>query len=160
LQVSADSSFVDPMLNKTGIAGNSFEVNGLVRNAAYYWRVRVVKQSGASGWTPAWKFTVANSGAVGSQTPVAQRLTPTVPNALAISSCQNGAVQIALPKSGAYTLSIFSPNGQMACAAIRSSGPAGYAAVSFKNYKIPNGFYLMRLSMNGTSVSRRVFIVE
>jgi hypothetical protein len=160
LQVSADSSFVDPALYKTGITANSFEVSGLVRNVAYFWRVRVVKESGASGWTPMWKFTVANEGTVGSQMPIAGGLARAVPQALAISSCQNGAVQLSLPQSGAYSLSIFSANGQMVCAAIKNTGIAGYAAVPLKGYKIPKGFYVLRLSMRGMSVSRKVFIVD
>jgi hypothetical protein len=160
LQVATDTAFGTIKVNKTGITANSFDAPGLANGVKYYWRVRVIKESGAGGWTPAWEFTASRNGTVGNATPIFGKPAAAIPSALGLSLCQSGAVQIALPQSGAFELSVYSLNGQKACVPLAGIGAAGYCMVSLSQLGISKGFYLLRLSMGGKSVSGKVFMVN
>ena len=57
VQVSKNSNMSSPVVNQSGIAGTSFQVNGLENNTQYYWRVRAVNEAGAGDWSSVWNFT-------------------------------------------------------------------------------------------------------
>jgi hypothetical protein len=160
LQVATDSGFSKLTAEKTGIAANSFEVTGLAGNTVYFWRVRVTNTIGSSGWTTAWKFTVSNNGTVGSTTPIFGTPHPSHPRVLDLSPCSNGAVRIGLPQSGSFELSFYSLDGRKSCESLVKTGIAGYTTMTLTNLGLSNGYYVVRLSMRGISVSRKVFMVN
>jgi hypothetical protein len=50
LQVSVNSDFSSPILNVTGLTGNSDPMSGLTPGATYYWRESATNANGTSGW--------------------------------------------------------------------------------------------------------------
>ena len=57
LQVSADSMFVAPVVDHSGIRTISQTVTGLATNARYFWRVNAVNAAGTSEYSTVWRFT-------------------------------------------------------------------------------------------------------
>jgi ligand-binding sensor domain-containing protein len=56
LQVSADSGFLNLVVNQTGISGSSFTVGNL-SNKRYFWRVNATNARGTSAWSSVRSFT-------------------------------------------------------------------------------------------------------
>jgi hypothetical protein len=56
-QLSADSNFSSPMINKSGITSPMFDLIGLDRNRTYYWRINAANALGTSLWSPFRKFS-------------------------------------------------------------------------------------------------------
>ena len=60
VQVSTSPYFITSVLNETNITEASHTVEGLRHDTTYYWRVSVTDNTGTSGWSESWSFTVAN----------------------------------------------------------------------------------------------------
>jgi len=60
LQVSTSASFLNPIVNQTGLSSTSYTLGVLSPNTIYYWRVAAVNASGTSGYTAA-SFTTTSS---------------------------------------------------------------------------------------------------
>jgi hypothetical protein len=97
---------------------------------------------------------------VKSTTSIASEITQRAPHILDIFSCQNGSVQISLPLSGAYRLSIFTLNGQRAFESAGNIGSAGLVAIPLKHASIPHGLYMMRLSNTEGTVSKKIAVTN
>lgn len=62
VQVSTASDFSSTVLDQTGITDTTVQVNGLINNTTYYWRVKATNNAGNSDWSNVWSFTtVSNS---------------------------------------------------------------------------------------------------
>jgi hypothetical protein len=83
-----------------------------------------------------------------------------VPQALDIYSCRNGVVQMSLPFAGAYRLTMYALSGKKAGIIAENIGSAGPNAVSLRNMKIPQGFYLMQLSVKGINANRKIYVTN
>lgn len=59
VQVSVNENFSPLFLDKTGIAGTSYLLDGLANNTLYYWRVRATNSVGSSSFSIARKFTTS-----------------------------------------------------------------------------------------------------
>lgn len=61
LQLSTDSNFVSTIINDSGIASPSYNINSgvLSSNTKYYWRVRARHNSGEGFFSSTWNFTTA-----------------------------------------------------------------------------------------------------
>lgn len=57
LQLAADSTFSQPLVDTPGLTLLFWPVNGLEAATTYYWRLRASSSRGAGGWSPAWRFT-------------------------------------------------------------------------------------------------------
>ncbi|MBN1128001.1 MAG: hypothetical protein JXA71_03395, partial [Chitinispirillaceae bacterium] len=83
-----------------------------------------------------------------------------VPPIMDIYSCRNGVVQISLPFSGAYRLTIYALSGKKTGAFAVHSESAVHTAVSLKNRNLAQGYYLMQLSVSGAQVSRKIYVMK
>jgi hypothetical protein len=92
-------------------------------------------------------------------TSVAADIRP-VPTILEIYSCRNGVVQISLPFPGAYRLTIYTLSGIITGAFAENSGSAGHNAVVLKTRAISPGYYIMRLSVKGAEVNRKIYVIK
>jgi len=79
---------------------------------------------------------------------------------LDVYSWQNGVVQISLPVSGAYRLAVHAVNGQKAGPVVDGTGTAGLNSVSLRKSNLPQGFYVIRLSVQGAHISKKIVIVK
>jgi hypothetical protein len=82
------------------------------------------------------------------------------PHALDIYSCGNGNVRFSLPSAGSYSLTMYSANGQKVFSAVEKTGTMGGNLVSLGTTHIADGFYVVRLSMRGAAVSKKIFIAQ
>ncbi len=57
LQVAADSTFSQLLVDEPALSLLFWPVNGLQAATIYYWRLRAASSRGAGGWSPAWQFT-------------------------------------------------------------------------------------------------------
>lgn len=64
LQVATDSGFAVPVLNQSGLAATSLQTGSLLAGQTYYWRVNAANNSGASGWSETWSFTVLSAPSI------------------------------------------------------------------------------------------------
>jgi hypothetical protein len=159
LQVSVDSVFSAPLLYKSGITTNSFEADALLANASYFWRVNATKSNGACGWTGAYKFTTG--GVLGKNTTGISAVHGRPAQAvLDIYSCRSGGVQLSVPFSGRYTLSIFTLDGRTLGRFDEYAGAAGPAMLSLKNRNLQQGYYVMRLSMKDAGITKKLYLVN
>lgn len=58
LQISRTSDFKNVLANESGLTTTSYTTSGLSAKETYFWRVQSVNQTGASGWSAPWSFTV------------------------------------------------------------------------------------------------------
>ncbi len=79
---------------------------------------------------------------------------------LDICSYRNGAVLISLPASGAYQLAVYAINGQKAGSVVEGIGTAGLNNVSIRKSAMPQGIYIMRLSVKGALVNKKLAVVR
>jgi WD40 repeat protein len=57
LQVSTSSGFSSYVVNQSGLTSTSYNLNGLLNNTTYYWRVSATNTGGTSSWSNTWSFT-------------------------------------------------------------------------------------------------------
>ncbi len=57
LQVSADSGFALPDVDRDSLTATTASVSGLGYGTTYYWRLNASNASGTSAWSAAWSFT-------------------------------------------------------------------------------------------------------
>lgn len=60
VQVSAESLFVTPVVNDSGVTLTTLPVSGLQPAATYFWRVRAGNGAGNSPWSATWKFVTTS----------------------------------------------------------------------------------------------------
>ena len=56
-QVSTVSNFSSTVFDQSNLSGNSVQVNGLLNNTVYYWRVQSSNGTDLSGWSSSRSFT-------------------------------------------------------------------------------------------------------
>jgi len=61
LQVATDNSFLDPVVDESGLTATTFEVSGLEGEMLHYWRVHTMTTGGTSVWSDAWSFTTSTA---------------------------------------------------------------------------------------------------
>lgn len=59
VQVSELINFSSFVVNQDNVSATSQQVNGLLNNKIYYWRVRANNASGNAAWSQVWNFTTA-----------------------------------------------------------------------------------------------------
>jgi hypothetical protein len=60
IQLADNASFNSPVLDQSGINGNSYQVSGLLAETTYFWRVLASNVAGESEWSQVWSFTTAS----------------------------------------------------------------------------------------------------
>jgi hypothetical protein len=61
LQIATDNGFNNLIYNHSGLTLTAQEVNGLINNSLYYWRVNAVKSGVTSNWSTVWSFTTISA---------------------------------------------------------------------------------------------------
>ncbi|MFC2096759.1 T9SS type A sorting domain-containing protein [Bacteroidota bacterium] len=61
LQVSEESDFIEPVINKSILSDTTFLVLGLDNNTTYYWHVNASNVAGESIYSPVWSFVTASA---------------------------------------------------------------------------------------------------
>ncbi|KAF0146765.1 MAG: fibronectin type III, partial [Ignavibacteria bacterium] len=56
LQVSSDSLFNNIIFEKEGLSNTNQQINGLINNKIYFWRVSASKSNSPSDWSAPWSF--------------------------------------------------------------------------------------------------------
>jgi len=59
IQISLDTSFVNPVLDQSGIISSTFNAANLAANTKHFWRVNAANNAGTSDWSNVWNFTTA-----------------------------------------------------------------------------------------------------
>ncbi|TDI83749.1 MAG: T9SS type A sorting domain-containing protein [Caldithrix sp.] len=57
LQVSAVADFSTTFVDQSGITSNTYQINGLLNNTTYYWRVKATNANGTSPYSTVWQFS-------------------------------------------------------------------------------------------------------
>jgi hypothetical protein len=72
----------------------------------------------------------------------------------------NETVQLVLPKTGVYELSVFSPRGNRVSRITGKNGTAGLNTISIKDAGLSKGAYILQLSADGAHVEKTMQIVR
>jgi hypothetical protein len=135
LQVSASSTFSSPVVDQSGITGNSYPVSGLANSMLHYWRVNATNAGGTSDWSSTWIFTTA----------VAAPASPS------LASPSNGATGI----STSPTLS-WSPSAGATSYRLQVSIDSNFSALALNQSAITGSSYAVSGLGNGTTYYWRI----
>ena len=159
VQVATDPDFSAPIINKTSLDSTTYDVEGLASAKTYYWRVGTVA-AGTAGdtaiWSPIYTFTLRASQATATIT--ASSLTKSAP--LEIYRCQADAVQLSIPVSGSFRLSLYTPSGRQVYNQTHSALSAGPVTVSLGSGSILPGFYIVRLTADNRMISKKLSVTR
>ncbi len=124
-----------------------FSPEGLQIGQQYFWRVRTVTSGTASDWSEVWSFTVSQEGVGIEQTPLADQLL------LFPNPTQNLLnVQFDGVIDEGMSLEVMDLTGRPVSVP-RVSGSGNL--VSFSTSELPNGWYVLRITLEGETVFKQ-----
>jgi len=59
IQISLDTSFINPVVDQSGITSSTVNAINLSANTKHFWRVNAANNAGTSDWSSVWNFTTA-----------------------------------------------------------------------------------------------------
>lgn len=172
LQLSEVPSF-DPVLVDEVLAGPPFTLD-LPDSTRVFWRVNAGNPLGTSPWSTAWSFTTGfrhnggeggparaptdwASGAVRDEVAPAFGVRLASPNPVA----GDLALELALPRASATTLSVFDLAGRRVLErSFGHLGPGRHVVMLEEGRRLPNGVYVLRLTREDESASVRFVVLH
>jgi hypothetical protein len=147
LQVSANPSFVSPIIDDTSITTNPRIIGPLSLATTYYWRVRAKNEFGYGGYSTMRQFTIVTTSVEGTneQIPSAFLLGQNYPNPFNPSTI----IHYELPRAVNVSLKIFNTLGQVVATLVDGNKDAGYHQAQW-DATVPGGVYFYRLQARPT----------
>ena len=159
LQVSQSTSFNPVVFEDSTISATTHEINSLITNTSYYWRVLAKNPNGISTWSPVWSFTTGNASwveKIGTEIPAEFKLDGNYPNPFN----QRTSIIYSVPSRAKITLTIIDGRGYEIASLVNEEQIAGKYEVEFDGSKLPGGIYYYRLQSGEFSETRKMILVK
>ena len=159
IQLSSDADFTHLIVDSSGVAATSLEVNGLESLTTFYWRVRAVNGSGTSEWSEVWSFTTFDVTSVdrfAGDIPAEYVLNQNYPNPFNPST----VIRYGLPERSFVRLSVYNSLGQIVVQLVNEELDAGFYEIIFHASHLPSGTYIYRLQAGDFNESKKLTIVK
>lgn len=123
------------------------QLNNLLINQKYFWRVRSITNGTPSGWSPIWNFTVSVNGVSVSELENIKNDVLIYPNP------NSGVFSIAFKNNDLKTIEVFNALGKLVI----------YKSIASNTYQVdlqnqPKGVYFVRVSQKESSLIKKVVV--
>lgn len=150
VQISADSAFTAPFVNRANLNFPQYAVRGLKYNTKYYWRACAANYKGNGPWSEIYSFTTKLLS-----TEVAQENNNTVPSAFSVENFPNPfnpstTIRYSIPSDikGMVNvqLKVFNILGKEMASLVNESKSAGTYEVKFDASALASGIYFYQFN--------------
>jgi hypothetical protein len=160
LQVSQNSDFSEPLLDKDDVLAVTWRIGQLDSFETYHWRVRATNSAGAGEWSPVFTFTTGAT-AVNIEEEVTEMpdeyfLGSNYPNPFNPQT----TIRFGLPEAGFVTLDVYDMLGRRVATLVNSTMSAGYHTVNFGSTSLSSGIYFYRISAGEFHQVRKMMMMK
>ncbi|MCJ7448699.1 MAG: T9SS type A sorting domain-containing protein [Bacteroidales bacterium] len=159
LQVSQSTSFNPVVFEDYTISATKQEIDPLIDNTVYYWRVLAKNSNGSSTWSPVWSFTTGTNTSVeqiSTEIPTEFYLGNNYPNPF----YQNTSIVYSIPLKAKVTLMLFDAWGREIAILVDEEQIAGKYEVKVDGSKLPGGIYYYRMQSGAYSETRKMVLIK
>lgn len=159
VQVATDTSFAANIIEQSGIADTTCQIQQLQYHSRYFWRVRAGNVNGLSDWSPVRQFTTRVETAVSTSDigiPFEFQLFQNYPNPFNPSTM----IHYILPKAGCVRISVYDLLGKKILDLVNAEMPAGQHQVEFVNRDCPSGLYFYTMESGEFKTARKMSILK
>ena len=158
LQVSRNPAFTTIIFDDSTNAATSRQIESLINNTNYYWRVKAKNAGGSSVWSSVWSFMTGTTAVseTGKVTPIEFGLSQNYPNPFNPST----TILYALPKTAFVRLTIFNPLGKEVEILVSTTQVAGEHEIHWHPNNLVSGVYLYRLQAGKFVETRKMVLMR
>jgi hypothetical protein len=162
VELSRDSTFATPLIDRSAVAGDTVGFTGLVAGATYYWRVRGGSEYGDGDWSETWRFRIAEVLSV-EAVPGNAAGTLSVaghPDPFAAAT----TIAYATPGAGRVRITLYDACGIELSRLLDEPEPAGPHSLRLdldrSGLDLPAGIYFVRLESGGATTEAALHVVR
>lgn len=157
LQVSQSTSFNPVVFEDSTIFSTTHEINSLIKNTVYYWRVLAKNSNGSSTWSPVWSFTTGTNTSVekiSDELPADFYLGNNYPNPF----YEITSIVYSIPSKAKVTIKLIDSGGREIATLVNQEQITGKYEVKFDGSKLAGGIYYYRMKAAEFSETRKMVL--
>jgi len=157
LQVSTFGSFINFVVNQSGITSNSYSVNGLEENKKLFWRVRAATANYEGLFSQVFRFTTGVTSSVNEENNLfTYKLEQNYPNPFN----PNTIIKYHLEKPGFVTIKIYDVLGNEVGNLLNNEKPAGSYEITWNAEYLTSGIYFYRLQVDSFLEIKKMVLMK
>jgi cyclophilin family peptidyl-prolyl cis-trans isomerase len=157
LQISTFGSFINFIVNQSGITSTSYSVNGLEENKKFYWRVRGATANYEGLFSQVFRFTTGSTNFVNEDKNLfTYYLEQNYPNPFNPKT----AIKYQLAETGFVTISIYNMLGMEIAKLVNEEKSAGSYEVDYDATHLSSGIYFYRLETNSFVETKKMVFMK
>ena len=157
LQISTFGSFINFVVNQSGITSTSYSVNGLEENKKYYWRVRGATANYEGLFSQVFRFTTGSTNSVDENKNLFNyNLEQNYPNPFNPKTF----IKYQLAEPGFVTISIYNMLGMEIAKLVNEEKSAGSYAVEYDAKHLSSGIYFYRLQTESFVETKKMTLMK
>ncbi len=157
LQISTFGSFINFVVNQSGITSTSYSVNGLEENKKYYWRVRGATANYEGLFSQVFRFTTGSTNSVDENKNLFNyNLEQNYPNPFNPKTL----IKYQLAEPGFVTISIYNMLGMEIAKLVNEEKSAGSYAVEYDAKHLSSGIYFYRLQTESFVETKKMTLMK
>jgi len=157
LQISTFGSFINLVVNQSGITSTSYSVNGLQENKKLYWRVRGATENYEGLFSQVFGFTTGSANSVNeNENLFTYNLEQNYPNPFNPST----EIKYQLAKPGFVTITIYNMLGMEIAKLVNEEKSAGNYTVKYDAAHLPSGIYFYRLKTGSFNETKKMILLR
>lgn len=157
LQISTFGSFLNFVVDQSGITSTTYSVSGLEENKKLYWRVRGATANYEGMFSQVFRFTTGSTSSVDENSNlITYNLEQNYPNPFNAVT----VIKYHLAKPGFITLSIYSMLGVEIEKLVTEEKSAGSYEVEYDATHLPSGIYFYRLQAGSFTETKKMVLMK
>lgn len=157
LQISTFGSFINLIVNESGITTTSYSVNGLQENKKLYWRVRGATANYEGMFSQVFSFTTGFINSVNEDEALfTYNLEQNYPNPFNPTT----NIKYQLAEQGFVSISIYNTLGMEIAKLVNEEKPVGSYNVEFDASYLPSGIYFYTLRIGSFIDTRKMIFIK
>ena len=157
LQISTFGSFINFVVNQSGITSTSYSVTGLDENKKFYWRVRGATANYEGLFSQVFRFTTGSTNSVDENKNLfTYNLEQNYPNPYNPST----TIKYSIPVLGFVTLKVYDVLGSEVTKLVNEEKLAGEYQVQFDGSSLTSGIYFYQLKAGDFISTKKMILMK
>jgi hypothetical protein len=157
LQISTFGSFINLVVNQSGITSTSYSVNGLQENKKLFWRVRGATPNYEGLFSQVFSFTTGSTNSVNeNENLFIYNLEQNYPNPFNPTT----DIKYQLAKPGFVTITVYNMLGMEIAKLVNEDKSAGIHSLKYDAAHLPSGIYFYRLESGSYVKTKKMILLH